>query len=520
MILIISLIQQNPKEILRSGVLPKVMSELSSTSLATKIERSENKLTEALTRCNISLPGQSWIDFAFDIFKDNKGRTPCVGQPDRSARNIYVSTYTSQMTISRPASVPAGSTWDCHIMNLQQNNLTRLYQQTPVNNNTFALAVAPAFVDYGGVQVLAGASGSALGFANSVGNLFLPDSYFRGQLNAKVIGKGHEILNTTAPLYVQGDLLYYQKTLPDPELTKTTINWISLSATNNLYTGALDYYNNVSALNTPAELIVLPKARKLLAKQGVYQTCTLCSNDNVAKCDMPIGQLVTGISPSRWLTNPGWTNSAATTVPPINIVSPEISSLQSPFVSPFNLSGTYLTGLSSDTTFNITAKWMVEVSPPVSDTKMMSLSHMSPPDDECAMEVYHKIAYALDAGTPVANNADGDWIATVADLAVEFGVPGAGIIRKGVQLAKNFYNGGGIADMVNPSSNQGNKSGNMKLKSFRGTPTQDQWERASNYNIGGDPPNKGNKKKKKKKTGNQKQTKNTNVTNNRGGKKK
>lgn len=486
------------------------MSELSPTSLATKIERSENKLTEALTRCNVSVAGQAWIDHAFDLFKDRKNLTPCVGQPDRSARNIYVSTYTSQLTISRPATVPAGSTWDCHIMNLQQNNLTTVHQTAMLNNNSASTLGIGIARNYGGIQILAGPAGPALGFAHTVGNIYLPDTYFRGQNSAKVIGKAHEILNTTNALNVQGDLLYYQKTLPDPQDTITGMNWVGPSATDIVYNGSLDYYNNLSSFDTPDTLIVLPKTGKHLAKDGIYQTCVLASSENKAQIDRPLGQMVRGLAGSVHLTIPDWTTSVATTVPALHHGSPEIPAVQSPFVSPFNVSGSYLTGLSSETTLTITGKWLVEVSPEVSDTKMISLCHMNPPEDKCANEIYSQIAYALDAGTKIKNNADGDWIATVADLAVEFGIPGSGIIRKGVNLARDFYSGGGFASMVNPSSNQGNKNSNQpKLKSFRnGNASQKQWDDAANFNSNRKSKNNNNKKKK---PGNKKATNNKNL---------
>jgi len=490
------------------------MSELTPTSLATKIERSENKLTEAMTRCNISLPGQAWIDHSFDLFKDRKGNPPCVGQPDMSARNIYVSTYTTQQVISRPATVPAGSTWDCHIINLQQNNLTDIWQVTLTNSNSVVTA-APNFTvssPYGGVQVLAGPAGPTLGFANTVANLTLPDTYFRGQNSAKVIGKAHEVLNTTNMLNIQGDLLYYQKTLADPADTLLPINISAISGTNVVYGGSLMYYDNLTSLDAPASLIVLPKSKKLLAKEGVYQTCTLCSNDNNAQIDRPVGSLITGNAGSRWMTQPLYTTFPAVTVPPLSVGLPYIDPLQTPFVSPFNVSGTYFQGLSSETTLKVTAKWLVEVSPPVTDTKLMSLSHLSPPDDNCAMELYRTIAYHLEAGTAIKNNADGDWIATVADLAVEFGVPGAAVLRNGVNLARNFYNSSGYASMVNPSASQGNKDGNLKLKQFKNNNfSKDQWEKASEYNarqLGYTPNNK------KKKTGNKKKTKNKPIVNN------
>lgn len=495
------------------------MSDINSTSLATKIERSENKLTNALSKCGVSLPGQSWIDHAYDIFKDDEGRSPCVGQPDSSNRLIYVSTYTSQVTISRPASVPAGSTWDCHAINLQQNNLTQVRQTVFTNNNSTLINVALPVVNYGGLQILTGPAGGALGLSSTAANLTLPDSYFRGQVNAKVIGKAHQILNTTNALSVQGDLMYYEKTETDPQDTITAVNVSLTTANSDVNRGVMDVYNNVSAINTQAELIVLPKTRKILAKQGIYQTVVLCSNDNDAQTDRPIGQLITGVAGSRWITSPDWTQTGQN----INHLyfSPGVPNGQSPFVSPFNVSGSYLSGLSSDTTLVFTAKWMVEVSPPLSDSKMISLSHQSPPRDDCALEVYFKIAHSLPAGTEIKNNAAGDWIATIADLATMAGVPGVAVIKKGVELANKFYQSD-FAKMTNPSSTQGSKIPRSLPEKF----TTAQWNQASNYNQ-----NLINKGKaydklmarsivvnqqqfKKNKSGNQKLTNNKNLKNN------
>lgn len=436
------------------------MSDTISPTLATKIERSENKITATLTACDISAAGQSWIDNCFDLFKDDQGRAPCIGRPDGQQKNIIVSKLVETITITRPASVPAGSTWDCHVVNLQQNNLVVVSEWEVLAPNLIRDYNPPRpSYNYGGVQVMAGAAGSTLGMPQVVGNIGVPYAFWGGQVNARVIGKAHQIINNTAPLTVQGNLLYYERSMENPEdgiITQTLVDAAAAARY-----GVLEFYDDSQTFQNTTALIQLPKTRQHLAKEGVYQVAGECDTVNMSGTDRAMNIMVRdNVNPNGVYICPvGWVAA-----PPTAFIAPNAQTLYYPFRSPFNVCGSYLTGLSSDTVLTVQACWLIETNPPVSDLRMMSLAFPAPARDNCALEVYSKINHKKPAGCPVKNNAVGDWIQTIGDLASLAGLPGAGLISTGgkfVNKIQEFYNSEYGKDWA--GNNKGNNPSEKKV---------------------------------------------------------
>jgi hypothetical protein len=446
------LIKPNKKEI-------EMSDNYLSENIANKIEKSENALTEILTQCDVSLTGQAYLDYALDPFKDSQGRPPCLGKPDRGLRNVVVSTYVETKTISRPATVPAGSNWDCHIMNLQQNNIVPVRQAVQLAPNFIQETPANPLINYGGIQVLAGAAGTALGMAQTVANLGVPLAYYSGQNSSRVIAKAHKTNNTTAMLTVQGNVLMYERTMPDPEETQVTFNYEKLG----LFvpaTGSLTAYDDPSGFRTPAELLQMPKSRQHPAKLGSYQVCVECGNRNAPGTDKPaIFHVYDGVV-GLFIPVIVWFPGAVHSVPNVAI-------LDEPFRSPFNVNGSYYTGLSSDSTVVVTGMWIIETNPPTADVRMMSLSHPSPPFDDCAMKMYAEIAYKMPSGVPYRDNGAGDWIQTIAALAQEAGAPGAGLLKlggKAVNAVQRFYQSD-FGQMTKVGNQPSERNRRPKLKS-------------------------------------------------------
>lgn len=405
-------------------------------NIATKIERSENKLTKVLTECDVTPAGQAWIDNSFDPFKDSQGRPPCMGRPGAGQRNIVVSKFVTSQTISRPASVPAGSNWDCHILNTQLNNVVPMSVYTMLGNNV-AQAQGNAPTNLGGIVVMTGAAGATLDYAtNTATCLGLPTTYFAGANSARVIAKAHEVRNTTAALTVQGQQVYYERTMPDPLETIVGITFCDGAASNRF--GSLNVIEDLLGPRSPAELLQLPKSRQMHAKEGIYQVCTECSVTNSPGTDRAVNISWIDNTGRRYFVDPVWPSMA-----PAVVNAPSMPTANIPFVSPFNVNGTYFQGLSSDSTLVVTGIWIVETTPSTADSRLMSLAHPSPPYDYCAEKIYAKMAHDLQAGTAVINNGVGDWIANIADLAAASGLPGAGLIGTGAKLInkiQDFYN--------------------------------------------------------------------------------
>jgi hypothetical protein len=434
-----------------------------SDNIANKIEKSENALSTALTKCNVSLAGQAYLDNVLDPFKDSQGRAPCLGKPGSGCVNVVVSTYTQTMNIVRPSSVPAGSLWDCHIINHQVNNLMQLNPVLVVSEAFHVTDQLSAPRLYGGVQAFTGPAGSYLGLAQGAGNLAVPQNYFIGQNNTRIIGKAFQTTNTTALLTVQGNCLMYNKTMNDPNDTIITINYTDAVVAVATRYGAASVYEQQSAFRTPADLIVMPKSKMHAAKLGSYQVSTETGVINDRGTDRSMGISVVDGSGTTYDSLPGWVPYAFAGSPH---TPPTFTAVNSPFISPFNVSGTYYTGLSSDTTLVVTAIWVVETDPATTDTRIMSLAHPSPPLDNCAMEVYAYIAYHMPAGVSVKDNAAGDWIQTIASLAQQAGLPGAGILNMSgamVNAVQKFYKSD-FGKMTTPGNNPSAKQRKPQLK--------------------------------------------------------
>lgn len=448
-----------------------------SDNLSSKIEKSESALSKALTKCGVTAAGQAYLDHVADPFKDSEGRPPCLGKPTSGSVNIAVSVYTSTVTITRPATVPAGSSWDLHIINHQTNNALIVKPVTVLGDNTVNIAAASPNYIYGGCQAFAGPAGSVLGVAQVVQTLAVPVAYFIGASNARIIGKGFETTNTTALLTVAGNCLMYEKTMLDPRDTIISMQFVEGALKN----GVLDVYEQLSAFREPLTLVVMPKSKQHAAKLGSYQVCWESGVVNNRGTDRAMGIIIKDGSGATYSTYPAWVATAVNEAP--NIIP-----TNAPFISPYNVSGVYYTGLSSETSIVLTARWYVETNPDPADTRIMSLAHISPPLDNCALEVYAFIAYHAPAGVSVKDNAAGDWIETIAALAQQAGLPGAGLLKMGgglVNAVQKFYKSD-FGKMTQTGNNPSGKKPRPKLA--KGTPRVVQ-VRGPTRRIVNNPPN-------------------------------
>jgi hypothetical protein len=436
------------------------MTDSNSSTSATKIERSENKLTNILTKCEVTLAGQSWIDHSLDLFKDSQGRPPCVGMPDSALRSIIVQKFTSTIAISRPASVPAGSNWDCHIVNKQCNNSIILAANSQLHYNLNVRDNPHATFNYGGVMIFSGPAGAALGAVDIVGSLSVPATFFANENSSRVIGKAHEIANTTATLNKQGSVLCYQKPMVDPYVTQTSI--MQVASSDAIAQGSLTTVLDIDGLGSPAQLLNYPKSKIWEAKDGTYQTSVFCSPNNPPGTDRQIS--VMWHDGKRAIAAPLCSQIVITPyTAALHPVSIDLANF--PFMTPFNESGSYFTGLSSETTLQLTASWMIETTPSRNDLQLITLCRDSPPLDNCALEQYSQIAHRLPAGVPVKDNAAGDWINLIADVAAAAGIPGAGLIKMGgglVNQAIKFYKTD-FGRMTTPDQSSKNNKPQMKI---------------------------------------------------------
>jgi hypothetical protein len=429
------------------------MSEPSTSELATKIIRSENKLTNIMTKCDITSAGQAFIDTSLDLFKDAQGRDPCVGMPSLGARNIVVQKIRLTNVISRPAGLPVGGTWDCHIINKACNNVIPVIKATGINQNLISYDNPVVASVYGGVTVLTAVAGTVLGQDNLAHNFGLDAAYFNADTSCRVIGKAHEVVNTTAKLTKQGNVIIYQKPTCSPIESMSAISYTD-GLDPSVYGSILTYADD-AGYGTPAQILNLPKSRSYAAEDGVYQTCTLNSTENMPGTDRQIGILLQdgkAAGQVKYVTTPSISVVNATTK------SPNIPFLNWPLISPFSESGCYFQGLSYESTLQLTCCWLLESTPGRNQFALNTLTFMSPAYDPCCLEMYSRLAHALPCGVPVKDNAAGDWIKYVADAAEAVGMPGAKLLSTGgrilTKMANSFNTPKGSPTALTSSNNK------------------------------------------------------------------
>jgi len=111
----------------------------------------------------------------------------------------------------------------------------------------------------------------------------------------------------------------------------------------------------------------------------------------------------------------------------------------------FDVHGCVLSGLSSQTTLQITTRYYFERIPSASDPNLLVLCKPSPSYDPLALEIYSHAVSSLPVAVKVDENPMGEWFEDVMNIvaavipmagaALNAVVPGAGIVGSGIGAA-------------------------------------------------------------------------------------
>jgi len=99
-------------------------------------------------------------------------------------------------------------------------------------------------------------------------------------------------------------------------------------------------------------------------------------------------------------------------------------------IAPFNTCGAYFTGLSPQTTLQITVKYYVERFPTPFENDLIVLAKPSSPFDPRALEIYGLAMNELPIAVPVGENPLGEWFSSVLDKVAKVASP----IAKGLSM--------------------------------------------------------------------------------------
>jgi hypothetical protein len=252
----------------------------------------------------------------------------------------------------------------------------------------------------------------------------------------RVVGLGIEVVNTTAELYLQGQVTCYR--MPQ---SSTLTNFV-----NSTYTGGAYYWGKDTGrmFNKPPSLhqeaITLPGSKFWPAKHGAYVVATQCGLEN------PI-QGVDNMS-SFMVANPFVKDTLALTGLG-NFRSFNVATDINPgrYYAPFNTSGMYFTGLSNSSTLRVNVKWLIETCPGPNET-LVTLAKAPSTYNFEALRLYSEIIEKLPVGVPFTENPSGEWFSEVLGIAGELAESASAINPLFMLLGKGLKTGRTIYDQI------------------------------------------------------------------------
>jgi hypothetical protein len=360
--------------------------------------------------------GKEWLIAALDPFHDEE--LSVTGYPDINVAPSVVQLVKQTVQISCPAGITTG-TWDLHVFNVPWWDSQPMWS---FGNNVFYNLIdmggfGPSVFNLGGICAIAVPTGTATWTGTGaptpsssvvISSNAVPDVYFDGA--ARVIAAGFETLNTTAPLYKQGQVIVYR--MPQPVPQSLAYSLVDGSTTRTIL-GLGSYAEVRPPPATPANAQILTGSRTWDAEDGTYNVISFSNlnlpADSDSYCDpMIYNDRNQDTSTAYSVTIP---IPVSTTLPGAGnaLYSPRLTSL-----SPVNTSGAYYTGLSLQSTITLSWNVYVERFPSTDELDLATLAKPSAPYDILAQMLYTHALRDMPAGVPQGANGLGDWFAGVA----------------------------------------------------------------------------------------------------------
>lgn len=404
------------------------------------VARSERILEKIGARLGITPAGAEWLKAAADPFHD----TPLnvCGYPDINEAASVVQVVRLSAPLSVPGNVTSPNTWDCHIHSfpwmMYDVGFLGAWSGSAGSipgHGPFALGgITNNACPMGNIGVCSVPSGNNTwdsGLTIGGGDLSFPLApelapYLRGEY--RIIAKGWEVINTSAELTVQGLVTVYRQPFPDTDSSKSILAYSS--AVGSPPSTAVGYPSVVIddfPPNTSANALLLDGSKQWKAKEGVYITDTLNSQEIPTGIDMscialniPAGDSNAGTNAAMLI---GTTLHTIATIP--SSPTSTLLAVQPDGILPtkFNHSGAYFTGLSYTTTLQLNAIFYIERFPTQQNADLVVLAKHSCRYDSIALDLYSEIVRAMPVGVPQRMNGLGEWFADAVSSAADFVSP-------------------------------------------------------------------------------------------------
>lgn len=381
--------------------------------------RAQAIVNRLLGEKKLTAEGLAWLTLATDPFHDTD--IQAMGYPDLNTCNSITQCFTLTQTIRAP-STAVGGIWDAHVF---FNPISRLEPMISGPNETvlepmnFAAKTGEVFLPVLGgarfnsgfnvVSMPAGLTYVDAGATQAAASLSYPRSGSTGQF--RLVGAGFEVVNTTPVLQRGGSVTCYRQ--PSHTNARSCSVWVA---------NVNDYQQQVNTFMLPplsqSEAQLIPTSKTWGAEDGVYSVCAQSSEINpflVPMGSLPFQQLAPSLSDLSPLVNrPAYTYRTAI------VNGSRGSTLLLAKLLPYDLNGSIFTGLSPETTLQVTVKYYIERIPTVNDPDLLVLSRPSPQYDPMAVEIFSKTLSELPVAVKVGENPLGEWFNDILDVVSEF----------------------------------------------------------------------------------------------------
>ncbi len=414
------------------------------------VSRSERILDRVMNATGVLPTSRGAILSMCDPFHDHDERN--IGWPDLENSSSVVECYKQSFTVV--SAQGSSANWDanvvmypdmtvqyCNLMNNQQSSMITGAASTIPSNQWYATATgglqsAPTGLLYktGGITLFQNTSGGLLATPNVQANLtVLPAQATTG--SSRVIGYAIEIVNNTAPLYQQGTVTVWRQPMPNSS-DATIINTMYYALAPPTSNGNI---GSVSALLTPeppstlAEAMLLSGSRQWHAKEGAMLVATSNSAENPVINGQTIASLYYQASPTDPTAYMMYPVSASTnliaTTPGSSSISVGTVAYPRTYLTPFNMSGAYFTGLSAQTTLTINVRAYVEIFPSQLTNPLTPIAQPSAPYDPAALALIAELMRGMPPGVMLSENGLGDFFKDMIGKVSSFVSPIANVVR-------------------------------------------------------------------------------------------
>jgi len=442
-----------------------------------KVTRAERLLQRYVKDKQLTPSGADWLVSCLDPFHDTQLKE-LQGWPDVETGPSVVRCIKQSFQISRPATVPVGSNWNCLVVIWPWHTPVSTVQSLDRADNVFTLNSTGSTRSLGGIQVFGDLATNDVSISSSpiLATSSINGEYTQG--SGRLTAIGFEVTNTTAPLNRQGTTYVFKQMQAAEE--PFSMHFIDNGALPAAKTGIATYTSVRLPPRNPQEAMLIPGTRQWAAEDGCYVVGSFHSVENRPVAASFTEPCIVGLTGANVIVEDfetPVTNTNTIRIPNVKYsASPGLSSLPSQpaiKIDPVHQSGAFFTGLSDVTTLTFNTIHYYESFPGISDQEILVLATPSAEYDAAALNVYSHAIGTMPVGVKVGENGLGDWFMGMINKVSNFLSPVLGAIphpaAQSAALISRAASAGSNAYMTPPTPNPPN-NGRIKSGKVNGAP--------------------------------------------------